>query len=101
MATSEYNVLLTNVQAALRLETKEEAGVVARAVFTCVENLLLDNLANKGFALKLLTFGKFKVHHRRGHKRKIPFTGKTIRVVPKRKVLFVPLGKLRAQERIR
>ena len=88
------------VQSVLSLQTKKEAEFVIQAVFTALEETLIDRLDCNGFYLKLGSFGKFKVHHRPSILRKIPFTGETKLINPKRKIKFVALGRLRALEEV-
>ena len=88
------------VQQALFLETKKEAEHVIDAVIGSLEDTLLNNLDINEFVLKLGSFGKFSVKHKRGILRRIPFTGKTIMTDDKRKIRFVTLGKLRESEKV-
>lgn len=92
--------LVVRVQQAMGLLTKKEAEVIVNTVVSCIEATLLNNLGIEGFALKLNSFGKFSVRHKRGILRKIPFTGKTILTKDKRKVRFVSLGPLRQLEKV-
>ena len=92
------NELVLRVQQALALPTKKEAEHIVNVVVSCLEATLLNNLASDGFTLKLNSFGKFSVRHKRGILRKIPFTGKTILTKDKRKVRFISLGALRSCE---
>ena len=88
------------VQRALLLDTKKEAEHVIDAVIGSLEATLLNNLDINEFALKLGSFGKFSVKHKRGIMRRIPFTGKTILTKDKRNIRFVTLGKLRECEKV-
>lgn len=90
--------LTSLVQHALSLGTKKEAEHVIDTVITALETVLLNNLANDKFTLKLNRFGKFTVKHKPGIYRKIPFTGETKMTNAKRKVKFVTLGPLRQRE---
>ena len=92
--------LAARVQQALLLPTKKEAEHIVNAVIGSLEATLLNNLATDGFTLKLGSFGKFSVRHRKGILRKIPFTGQTILTMDRRKVRFVSLGSLRQCERV-
>ena len=65
-----------------------------------LEQTLINRIDSDGFSLKLGSFGKFKIHHRPSIYRKIPFTGEMKVINPKRKVKFVALGSLRAQEEV-
>ena len=82
------------------LPTKKEAEYIVDAVIGSLEATLLNNLATNGFTLKLGSFGKFSVRHKRGILRKIPFTGETILTKDRRKVGFVSLGSLRQQQKV-
>jgi nucleoid DNA-binding protein len=86
------------VQQILRLETKKEAEIAVRAVIDALEQTLLNNLLTDGFSLKLGGFGKFKVHHLKPTTRKVGFSGEMVTTKARRKVKFVPLGRLRACE---
>lgn len=90
--------LTSIVQRALSLSTKKEAENVIDTVILALEEVLLNNLANDQFTLKLNRFGKFTVRHKPGIYRKIPFTGETKMTNAKRKVKFVTLGPLRQKE---
>ena len=92
--------LVVRVQQAMALETKKEAQMVVDAVISALEATLLNNLGSNGFTLKLGSFGKFSVRHKRGILRKIPFTGKTILTKDRRKVRFISLGRLRRCEEV-
>ena len=94
------NELAARVQQALALLTKKEAEQIVNVVVGCIEATLLNNLGTDGFTLKLNSFGKFSVRHKRGILRKIPFTGKTILTKDRRKVRFVSLGQLRQLEKV-
>lgn len=90
--------LTSLVQQALNLPTKKEAEKVIDRVITALETVLVNNLANDQFTLKLNRFGKFSIRHKPGIYRKIPFTGETKMTNAKRKVKFVTLGLLRQRE---
>ena len=92
--------LATRVQQALMLPTKKQAEQIVNVVIGSLEATLLNNLAMDGFTLKLNSFGKFSVRHKRGILRKIPFTGETILTKDRRKVGFVSLGSLRQSEQV-
>jgi nucleoid DNA-binding protein len=92
--------LAVRVQQALSLLTKKEAEHNVNVVVDCIEATLLNNLGTDGFTLKLNSFGKFSVRHKRGILRKIPFTGETILTKDRRKVRFVSLGPLRQLEKV-
>jgi nucleoid DNA-binding protein len=90
--------LAAKVQRALRLETKKEAEIAVGAVIAALEETLLNNLGTEGFSLKLGGFGKFKVRHLKPVEKRVGFSGKTVMTKGRRKVKFVPLGMLRANE---
>jgi nucleoid DNA-binding protein len=92
--------LSARVQQALRLATKKEAEIAVGAVIDALEQSLLKNLGTDGFSLKLGGFGKFKVRHLKPAQRKVGFSGEIVMTTAKRKVKFVPLGMLRASEKI-
>jgi nucleoid DNA-binding protein len=89
--------LPARVQSALNLSTKKEAEAVIRAVISALEQTLIDHLSTDGFSIKLESFGKFKIRHKPSIYRKIPFTGETKLIEPKRKVKFVVLGNRKAK----
>jgi nucleoid DNA-binding protein len=92
--------LAVRVQQVLALPTKKEAEHIVDTVIESLEATLLNNLGTDGFALKLGSFGKFSVRHKSGILRRIPFTGKTILTMDRRKVRFVSLGSLRQCEKV-
>jgi nucleoid DNA-binding protein len=90
--------LAARVQQALRLETKKEAEITVGAVIAALEETLLNNLGTEGFSLKVGGFGKFKVRHLKPVEKRVGFSGEIVMTKGRRKVKFVPLGKLRANE---
>jgi nucleoid DNA-binding protein len=90
--------LVMRVQAALNLATKKDAAELANVLVSCLENTLVDHLAEDGYSIKLGGFGRFVVHHRPAIRRKIGFSGEIRDVPVKRKVKFTGLGKLRQLE---
>src|SRR5579862_2925868 len=92
--------LVSRVQQALAVPTKKQAEMIVEAVVAALEETLLNNLPVDGFTLKLGSFGKFSVRHKRGILRKIGFSGEMILTRDKRKVRFVTLGSLRQCERV-
>ena len=92
--------LATRVQQALMLPTKKQAEQIVDVMIGSLEATLLNNLGTDEFTLKLNSFGKFSVRHKRGILRKIPFTGETILTKDRRKVRFVSLGALRQCETV-
>jgi len=90
--------LALRVQAALNLVTRKEADYLVNAVVSCLEDTLVEHLAEDGYYLKLNGFGKFIVHHRPPIRRKIGFSGEIRDLPVSRKVKFTGLGKLRQLE---
>jgi nucleoid DNA-binding protein len=90
--------LVMRVQAALNLATKKEADCLVNVFVSCLEDTLIEHLAEDGFCLKLNGLGKFAVHHRPAIRRKIGFSGEIRDVPVKRKVKFTGIGKLRQLE---
>jgi len=90
--------LALRIQAALNLATKKEAAYLANVLVSCLEDTLVQHLAEDGFCLMLTGFGKFIVRRRPARSRKIGFSGETREVPPKRRVKFIILGKLRQQK---
>ncbi len=90
--------LALRVQAALSLATKKEAECLVNVFVTCLEDTLVEHLAEDGYYLKLNGLGKFIVHHSPPRRRKIGFSGETREIPPKRKVKFTGIGKLRQLE---
>lgn len=78
--------------------TKKEVEIILGNVIEGVENTLLQNLEVDGFSLKLNSFAKLTVCHRKGILRKIPFNGEIVLTKDKRKIKFVILGQLREKE---
>jgi len=90
--------LALRVQAALNLATKKEADCLVNVFVSCLEDTLVEHLAEDGYYLKMNGFGKFIVHHSPPRLRKIGFSGETREIPPKRKVKFTGIGKLRQLE---
>lgn len=90
--------LVSLVQAKLMLATKKEAEHLVGIVIECLENTLLNHLDEDGFSMKLNGLGKLSVHHKPAIRRKVGFSGETIRTKQKRKIRFVSLGRLRQFE---
>lgn len=90
--------LALRVQAALNLATRKEADCLVNVFVSCLEDTLVEHLADDGYYLKMNGFGKFIVHHSPPRLRKIGFSGETRDVPVKRKVKFTGLGKLRQLE---
>jgi nucleoid DNA-binding protein len=92
--------LVMRIQAALSLATKKEAEVLVNVFVSCLEDTLVQHLAEDGSYLKLNGFGKFIVHHKPSIRKRVGFSGETREIPPKRKIKFVSLGKLRELETI-
>jgi nucleoid DNA-binding protein len=90
--------LARRVQAALSLATKKEAESLVDIFVSCLEDTLIEHLAEDDYSIKLGGFGRFVVHHRPAIRRKIGFSGEIRDVPAKRKVQFTGLGKLRQLE---
>ena len=90
--------LALRVQAALNLVTRKEADCLVNVLVSCLEDTLVEHLAEDGYYLKMNGFGKFIVHHSPPRLRKIGFSGETREIPPKRKVKFTGIGKLRQLE---
>jgi nucleoid DNA-binding protein len=90
--------LVMRVQVVLSLATKKEAEFLVNVFISCLEDTLIEHLADGGYYLKLNGFGKFIVHHCPAIRRKIGFSGEIRDISPKRKVKFLGLGKLRKLE---
>lgn len=90
--------LALRVQAALNLATRKEADCLVNVFVSCLEDTLVEHLAEDGYYLKMNGFGKFIVHHSPPRLRKIGFSGETREIPPKRKVKFTGIGKLRQLE---
>jgi nucleoid DNA-binding protein len=90
--------LARRVQAALSLATKKEAESLVDIFVSCLEDTLIEHLAEDDYSIKLGGFGRFVVHHRPAIRRKIGFSGEIRDVPAKRKVKFTGLGKLRQLE---
>jgi nucleoid DNA-binding protein len=90
--------LVMRVQAALNLATKKEASDLTNILVACLEDTLIEHLAEDRFCIKLNGLGKFAVHHRPAIRRKIGFSGEIRDLPVKRKVRFTGLGKLRQLE---
>jgi nucleoid DNA-binding protein len=74
--------LAMRVQAALSLATKKEAEVLVNTFVSCLEDTLIEHLADDGYYFKLNGFGKFTVLHRPSRSRKIGFSGETREIPP-------------------
>ena len=93
--------LVMRIQAALSLATRKEAERLMSTFISCLEDTLVEHLAEDGYYLKLNGLGKFIVHHRPPIRRRIGFSGEIRDVPMKRKVKFTGLGKLRQFERVK
>ena len=93
--------LILRVQAALSLATKKEAECLVNVFISCLEDTLVDHLADDGYCLKLNGVGKLVVRHSPSIRKRVGFNGETCEIPPKRKVNFLVLGKLRQLERVK
>ena len=91
--------LAEKVREAMGLNTNREAGQAIETVVNCLEQTLAEKIGVDGFSIKLGKFGKFTVHHKPAKERRIPFIGKVRMTGGRRKVKFIPLGKLRRLEK--
>ena len=93
--------VVVRVRATLGLSTKKKAEALVGVFESCLEDTLIEHLAEDGYSIKLGGSGRFVVHHRPPIRRKTGFS-KEIRDLPvKRKVKFTGLGKLRQLERVK
>jgi nucleoid DNA-binding protein len=78
MVAAEYEAtqMYVQLQAALNLVTRKEADCLVNVFVSCLEDTLVEHLAEDGYYLKLNGFGKFIVHHRPPIRRKIGLVGK-------------------------
>ena len=90
--------LILRVQASLSLATKKEAGCLVNVFVSCLEDTLVDHLADDGYCLKLNAVGKLVVRHSPSIRKRVGFSGETCQIPPKSKVRFLALGKLRQLE---
>jgi nucleoid DNA-binding protein len=90
--------LVMRIQAVLNLASKKEAANFANIIVSCLEDILIEHLAENGYSIKLGGFGRFAVHHRPAIRRRVGFSGEIRDVPVKRKVKFIGLGKLRRLE---
>ena len=93
--------VVERVQAGLGLSTKKEAETLVRVFESCLEDTLIEHLAEDGYSIKLGGFGRFVVHHCPAIRRRIGFSGKIGEIPPKRKAKFLCLGRLRKLEDVR
>ena len=93
--------LALRVEAALSLATKKEADSLVNVFVCCLEDTLVQHLAEDGYSIKLGRFGRFVVHHRPPIRRKIGFSGEMRDLPVRRKVKFTGLGKLQQLERVK
>ena len=66
--------LARRVQAALSLATKKEAESLVDIFVSCLEDTLIEHLAEDDYSIKLGGFGRFVVHHHPPIRRKIGFS---------------------------
>jgi nucleoid DNA-binding protein len=99
-ARAGMDELILRVQASLSLATKKEAGCLVNVFVSCLEDTLVDHLADDGYCLKLNAVGKFVVRHSPSIRKRVGFSGETCEIPPKSKVKFLVLGKLRQLETV-
>jgi len=86
------------VRTKLHLPSDRQADHLVNTVTDSIVQVMRDNIDTDGFELKLPSFGKFVVRHKRGKRRLIRLTGKILLTADKRKVKFLPLSKFRELE---
>ena len=86
------------VRTKLNLPSDRQADHLVNTVTDSIVQVMRDNIDTDGFELKLPSFGKFVVRHKRGKRRLIRLTGKIQLTADKRKVKFLPLAKFRELE---
>jgi len=100
-ARAGVDELILRVQASLSLATKKEAGCLVNVFASCLEDTLVDHLADEGYCLKLNGVGKLVVRHSPSTRKRVGFSGETCEIPLKRKVNLLVLGKLRQLERVK
>ena len=93
--------VIKRIHATMGLSTKKEAEAIVRVFESCLEDTLIEHLAEDDYSIKLGGFGRFVVHHRPAIRRKIGFSGEIRDLPVNRKVKFTGLGKLRQLERVK
>ena len=86
------------VREKLYMTSDRQADHLVNTVIDSIVQVMRDNIDTNGFELKLPSFGKFVVRHKRGKRRLIRLTGKIQLTANKRKVKFLPLAKFRELE---
>jgi nucleoid DNA-binding protein len=86
------------VRTKLNLPSDRQADHLVNTVTDSIVQVIRENIDTNGFELKLPSFGKFVVRHKRGRRRLIRLTGKIQLTADKRKVKFLPLSKFREME---
>jgi nucleoid DNA-binding protein len=86
------------VREKLYMTSDRQADHLVNTVTDSIVQVIRENIDTNGFELKLPSFGKFVVRHKRGKRRLIRLTGKIQLTADKRKVKFLPLAKFRALE---
>src|ERR1035437_6157744 len=93
--------VVERIQATLGLSTKKEAEALVRDFESCLEDTLIEHLAEDGYSIKLGGFGRFIVHHRPPILRRLSFSGVICEPPMRRKVKFTGLRKSRQLERVK
>ena len=93
--------LVLRIQERLHLPTRKEAESLMDVCIGCLEDALIEHLAEDGYSIKLGGFGRFIVRHCLPARRKMGFSGEIREIPLKRKVKFLGLGRLRKLERFR
>jgi nucleoid DNA-binding protein len=86
------------VREKLYMTSDRQADHLVNTVTDSIVQVIRDNIDTDGFELKLPSFGKFVVRHKRGKRRPIRLTRKIQLTADKRKVKFLPLAKFRELE---
>ena len=86
------------VREKLNMTSDRQADHLVKTVTDSIVQVMRDNIDTDGFELKLPSFGKFVVRHKRGKRRLIRLTGKIQLTADKRKVKFLPPAKFRELE---
>jgi nucleoid DNA-binding protein len=86
------------VREKLNMTSDRQADHLVNTVTDSIVQVMRDNIDTDGFELRLPSFGKFVVRHKRGKRRLIRLTGKIQLTADKRRVKFLPLAKFRELE---
>lgn len=83
------------------MSTRKEVVALVRVFESCLEDTVIEHLAEEGYFINFGSVGRFIVHYRPAIRRKIGFNGEVRDLPPRRKVEFIGLGRLRKLERLR